>query len=583
MESKNQRKILLINLAVAAFIVSVMLLVMESMGSAQQRGGYQDLGKGIDLFGQVYSHVLQNYVKPMEALDLSKNAIKGMMENLDPYSEFYEVSDLQQLQENTRGEFGGLGVEIATPGDYPQVMSYPIEGTPAENRLRAGDRIVEINGESTLKMDVNDVVSRLRGKVGDPVDIKVQRGGSGELLSFHIIRGTIPLHNVTYSGEVEAGVGYIKLANFNESASAEMSEAIDKLEKAGVSGLILDLRGNPGGLLNAARDVANKFLPRDSMIVFTKERDGNGEKYYATQPSQYPLKPLVVLVDPGSASASEIVAGAIQDHDRGVLVGETSFGKGSVQTIFDDLPDGTGLKLTTALYYTPSGRSIHKERTLEQLITEETTGVEPAVTPADSVKNSQKYYTDKKRIVYGGGGITPDIIVHEQTVGNIVRQLLDQSVFFEFASQYGSRHPELTPDFEITDAIVNEFRTFTSDEKNFKYSIPGKTSLSDFRKSVETEKYDSEVMGMIDNLEKTLMEKRNVDFDNSKETIKRLLKREITAAQFGSAQRTVASKQWDVQLQKAIELIKNPEMYNSFLAPGAVTGVDIAGSGVSKN
>ncbi|MFC1485582.1 S41 family peptidase [Candidatus Latescibacterota bacterium] len=571
MEGPKKRQILLVNLIIAAFILSVMMLVVESIGADRD---YQNLGRGIDLFGDVYAHVLRNYVKEMDAIELSQNAINGIMENLDPYSEFYEIRDLRQLQENTRGEFGGLGVEIGTPGDYPRVMSYPIDGTPAENRLRAGDEIVEIDGVSTYKIDINDVVSKLRGKVGDPVDIKVRRGGSEELLSFHIIRDTIPLRNVTYSGEIEDGVGYIRLANFNQGASAEMNEALDNLEKVNVDGIIIDLRGNPGGLLVAARDIANKFLPRESLIVFTMERDGQGDKYFATQPARYPVKPLVILVNQGSASASEIVAGAIQDHDRGVLVGETTFGKGSVQTIYDDLPDGNGLKLTTALYYTPAGRSIHKERTLEELFDEET-GISNEEAAPDTIARGEEFFTDNKRIVYGGGGITPDVIIREEPVGNIVRQLINQSVFFEFGSQYASEHPELSPDFVVDDTLLDEFKTFIADEKYFNYSIPGISALTSFRESVQREKYDGDIVVMIDNLEKALLDKRDDDFESSVETIKRLLKREITAAKFGSSQRMVASKQWDIQLQKAIEIIRNPDQYNSILAPGSVTGVEL--------
>ena len=570
MEEPKKRQILLFNLIIAAFILSVMMLVVESIGADR---GYQDLGRGIDLFGDVYSHVLNNYVDEMDAIELSKNAIDGIMEHLDPYSEFFEIRDLQQLQENTRGEFGGLGVEIGAPGDYPRVMAYPIEGTPAENRLRAGDEIVEIDGVSTYKMDLNDVVSKLRGKVGDPVEIKVQRAGSEELLSFRIIRDTIPLRNVTYAGEIEDGVGYIRLANFNQGASAEMNDALDSLEKTGVEGIILDLRGNPGGLLVAARDISNKFLPRESLIVFTRERDGRGDRYFSNQPARYPVKPLVVLVDQASASASEIVAGAIQDHDRGVLVGETTFGKGSVQTIFDDLPDGNGLKLTTALYYTPSGRSIHKERTLEELFNEEMFDTDEDA--PDSLARGDEYYTDKKRVVYGGGGITPDVIVSEESVGNIVRQLINQSVFFEFSSQYAADHPELTTDFVVDDVLVDEFKTFITDENNFKYSIPGLSALTSFRENVQREKYNGDITVMIDNLENALLDKRDDDFTNSEDTIRRLLKREITAAKFGSSQRTVASKQWDRQLQKAIEIVRNPDLYNSILAPGAVTGVEL--------
>ncbi len=219
MDTKKQRKFLLLNMILAAFILSFIMLIVESTGAYSRT--YKGTGEGIDLFGEVYRHVLNNYIKETDPIELSKEAINGILESLDPYSSFLEKMDFKQLEEDTRGEFGGLGIEIATPKDYPRVMSYPIEGTPAEHRLRAGDEIVEIDGKNTYKMPINEVVGMLRGKVGTPVTIKVKRGGSDELLKFDILRGKIPLRNVTYSGEIEEGIGYIKLSKFNQGASDE--------------------------------------------------------------------------------------------------------------------------------------------------------------------------------------------------------------------------------------------------------------------------------------------------------------------------------------------------------------------------
>jgi len=269
MDNKKQRKYLILNLFLAAFIIFVVMFIVESTGVYGRN--YTDLTKGYELFGSVYKHVLNDYIKETDSMELSKDAINGVLESLDPYSSFLEKTDFRQLEEDSRGEFGGLGIEISAPKDYPRVMSYPIEGTPAEHRLRAGDEIVEIEGKSTYKMSLNEVVGMLRGKIGTQVNIKVKRGGSDGLLEFSIIRGKIPLRSVTYSGEIEDGVGYIKLSKFTQGASEEMDEALKELLDKNVDGVILDLRMNPGGLLIAARDVANKFLPKKSLILCLRD------------------------------------------------------------------------------------------------------------------------------------------------------------------------------------------------------------------------------------------------------------------------------------------------------------------------
>ena len=579
MDVRKQRKILFLNMGIAALLVSVILFVIEVSGAAVP--SIKDTGDGFDLFSNVYKRVLNSYVKSTDPWALSKDAVKGILKNLDPYSDFYETRDFKQFQEDTKGKFGGIGIEIQVPSgkEYPQVMSYPIPDTPAEKvGLRAGDVIVEIDGTSTRGMDINDVVSRLRGKPGSSVTIKIHRGGADDILERKLVRAVIPLLNVLWAGEIQQGIGYIKLGRFNQEASQEMDAAIDSLRVAKVRAVILDLRNNPGGLLTSAIQVANKFLGKGTIIVRTRGRDQEPEDIEkATSTPKAPDVKLVVLVNRGSASASEIVAGAIQDHDRGVLIGETTFGKGSVQTVFEDMPQGTGLKLTTALYYTPSGRSIHKDRKLEDIMMtnmDEDGNSEDDELSAntDSLKNRPKAYTDNKRVVYGGGGITPDIIVKEKPVGNIVGQLFAQSVFFEFAVKYAENHTELARNFEVTEAVLNEFKTFADTDTSFTYSIPGKTYLDRFRDSVKRENYNGDLLRMVDSLEKAVDAKRDEDFWNHKDTIKRILKREIASAKFGSAERMIASKDWDIQILKAIEVLNNSQLYASLLSPGVQTG-----------
>jgi len=576
MDSRKQRKILLLNMVLAAFLISAVFFVFEAVNGAT----YKDVGKSIDLWRQVYTNIINNYVKETDPWQTAKNSIEGMLQNLDPYSTFFDSTDFKQMQEDTRGEFAGLGIMIGTLNDYPTVMESPIENSPAMRAgLKTGDAIIDIEGESTFKMPINIVVSKLRGEVDTYVNIKVRRGLSEEPLKFTIQRAKIPLENISYSGEIEPDIGYIKLNKFNAEAFDEMSAALTKLQQnRNLKGVILDLRYNPGGLLTAARDIANAFLPKKSDIVSTRGRvSGETQKLIADDMPLMPQIPLVVLVNRGSASASEIVAGAIQDHDRGVLVGETTFGKGSVQTLID-LPEGAGLKLTTAYYYTPSGRCIHREKSRDDEMVafsqeeEELRG--KSETEADTTHTASKFYTlTKERVVYEGGGITPDIIVKEKPVGNIVSQLVYQSVFFNFAVVYCEKHPDLQADFVVTDSMVEEFRQYIGVQGKFDYSIPGKTYLERFKASVEKEKYDSDVLAMIDKVEKTLVDRRNDDFNANIDVIKRILKREISATKFGSAAKTIASKDWDIQLQKAIGILKDPQEYNSILSKGALTGV----------
>ena len=318
MNIKKQRKILILNLALAALILNVVMFVIEATGASDF--SYKDIGDGVELMGDVYNHVIDDYIEEVNPGEISKYAVEGILNNLDPYSTFLPPINYNQLQEDAQGEFGGLGIEIQKIGDYPRVMSPPFHDTPAERaRLRAGDEIVRIDGVSTKGMDINEVVGRLRGKVGTTVTIHVKRAGHDDLLRFPIERAIIPLKNIPYYGEIEDDIGYIQQVRFNQEASHEMEEALIELQRnENLKGIILDLRGNPGGLLRAAQEIADRFLLKGSDIVFTQERDPRKKNYFKAKasPSLHPSVPLVVLVNRGSASASEIVAGAIQDHDR---------------------------------------------------------------------------------------------------------------------------------------------------------------------------------------------------------------------------------------------------------------------------
>ncbi len=582
MDSRKQRKILFLNLALAVFIVSGILFIIDATGASNS---YNNTGEGIDLFGTVYGHVVNDYVKDVDPADISRNAIEGILKNLDPYSNYLPPIDYNQLREGAQGEFGGLGIEIATVNEYPRVMSYPLPDSPAEKKgLRAGDVIEKINGENTHGLDINEVVSKLRGKVNTDVTIHVRRSGVEDLMEIVITRGRISLKNVPYYGEIEEGIGYIKLTRFNDDASDEMDEALEEIQNYdNLKGVILDLRGNPGGLLSAAQEVANKFLAKKSLIVYTKGRDPSSRLDLKANdtPFLHPNVPLVVLIDMRSASASEIVAGAIQDHDRGVLIGDTTWGKGSVQTVYNDLPNSAGIKLTTALYYTPSGRCIHNERNFdEDYILSRLENVklkeerEDTAVDEDSLEVRNEFHTlIMERVVYEGGGITPDIIVREKLMGSIVRQLSIKSVFMNFAVEYVNRHPDLKENFTITDQIMKELKEYSSDDKVFEYTYPGKDDLEKFRKTVEREKINDDIIEMIDEMQKKLTARRDLDFDSHSEEIKQILRREIVASAFGPAARTIAAKEWDMQLKKTIEVLNNPEKYNSILTRGAKTGI----------
>jgi len=399
-------------------------------------------------------------------------SIHGMLGRLDPHTAFLEPDEFSAMKEKQHGSFYGLGIQIQKRMGKITVIS-PMEGTPAYKMgVRAGDIITHI-GDEELKDDTSteDVVRKLRGPKGTTVTIRLRRVGFPEPIVMTITRAEIPTKSVRYAFMLEPGVGYIMLSDFTHTSSKELYEAIERLRKQGMKKLLFDLRGNPGGVLEQAVDVTDVFVPKGEMVVYTKGRTASSaQEYYAPGDGPHIDLPLVVLVNRGSASASEIVAGAIQDHDRGLIVGQRTWGKGLVQSVYT-LSYGAGLALTTARYYTPSGRWIQRDYT--DLLAYVNPGDPDSVAGAQTGDEaphgeSAVFYTDAGRIVYAQGGITPDVIVKNDRDSKLLQQLLARYAFFNFAVDWLARHPNVSSDVEISPEIRQDFFRFV--ENTAKYS-----------------------------------------------------------------------------------------------------------------
>ena len=415
------------------------------------------------LFNDVLTKVRDEYVDRVDIDKLIYGAIRGMLDTLDPHSQFLTKKQYDDLMISTHGSFGGLGIEIDIRNDWLTVIA-PIEGTPAQRAgIRGGDRVVRIDGKSTRGITMNEAIEKLRGPKGTNVTIGIQREGEPELLDYTITRDVIKIKSVPYAGMLDDKIGYVRLAQFSEESSKELRDAISKLKAKGMQKMILDLRRNTGGLLTQAIEVSEEFVKPGQVVVSTKSRRlEQNHEYMAGSRASGGDYPLIVLVDNTSASASEIVAGAVQDLDRGLVVGIPSFGKGTVQSVMR-LPGNSALKLTTAKYYTPSGRCINKDEDMTE---------DSAITLSEDAKadSGRAYHTLGGRTVYGGGGIRPDIEIKQDDVPRIVSGLARQGLVFEFAVHYAATHKDVE-DRTLTNqvALMDDFKDFLK-TKNFQYT-----------------------------------------------------------------------------------------------------------------
>lgn len=518
-----------------------------------------EISKNIDIFVSLYKQLNSNYADNLNPGKLMKTAMDAMLRSLDPYTVYIPESDIEDYRFMTTGQYGGIGALIHKRGSYIYI-SEPYENSPAaKSGLKAGDKILEVNGKSAKDKTVDEVSTVLKGQPGTKVTLLLERDSTQKPFQVDISREEIKIDNVPYSGILGDNIAYINLSEFKQEAAKDVKEAFVKLNQSTkLGGVIIDIRGNGGGLLNESVNIVNIFVDKGQTVVTTKGKIKDKNVVHKTQQAAVDTEiPLVILVDENSASASEILAGAIQDFDRGVIIGNRTFGKGLVQNIFP-LSYNSEVKITVAKYYIPSGRCV---QALDYFNRDEE-GNAPVL--PDSLR--KEFSTKNGRIVYEGSGIEPDIKIEPPLFEKITETLLEKNYFFDFAVLYNRKNSSIAPadKFEVTDDIYNQFLSFLKN-KEYSYSTESELALEDFKKASESEKYFNDIKDDYDRvLQKILKEKEN-DLASNKEQIKMVLKMYLVPMYYYQKGRIQSSLADDPEVLKAIEILKNKEKYTSIL------------------
>jgi carboxyl-terminal processing protease len=514
------------------------------------------LRKNFEIFGAVYEELVGNYVDDLNPEQLMRAGMDAMLEDLDPYTAFIDEAENTAMEMAVRGRYGTVGLNVAVR-DGRMTVSAPVEDASGYKQgVRAGDVITRIAETPTDDLTLSDVRSLLRGEPGTTVEVMIEREGEPEPLRFLLTRTEVERRTVPYSGFVDAapGIGYVKLDRFGRSAGSEVEAAIDQLAENGpLDGLVLDLRDNPGGLLKEAVKLTQLFVPDGSTIVSTRGRLPTAQHIYRSKKAPtYPDLPLVVLVNEYSASASEIVAGAVQDLDRGVVLGTVTFGKGLVQVV-KPLPYNTSIKITTAKYYTPSGRSI------QAIDYGEHDGTSTEI--PDSLR--QTFETEGGRIVKDGRGIEPDVAVSPGAESELEQALRRRAAFFFYANHYAAEHPSIDTTFTVTDAVLGDFERWLATQ-DFSYRTAAERDLEHLAEKLSAVGYASADDEMTALREAVRAEKAS-DFDRHADRLKEILRSEIVARYFGRTTQVQASLDHDVQVQEALALLTDADAYSDVL------------------
>lgn len=516
------------------------------------------INRGIDVFGKVYKEITMNYVDAVDPERFIRAGIDGMLKTLDPYTVYIGEKEGDEIDLVTNGKYGGIGVTIGTRDGLITIINL-LEGfSAAKQGVEIGDRILEVDGKSVVGASLEDVRQLVRGAPGTEVRMKVEREAVADPIEFILVREEIPVRNVTYVGYLEKGIGYVRLERFSRTAGDDIRSAIRELKSTGdMKGLILDLRDNPGGLLDIAVEVSAKFLPESSLVVSTRGRKSDADrKYYSTEKPMVAEVPLAVLVNRGSASASEIVTGAIQDLDRGVIVGTRTFGKGLVQTV-TRLSDNTSLKVTTARYYTPSGRSIqeidYSHRTKD--------GMFPVF--VDSLK--KEFRTSHNRRVLEGGGVDPDTVVPEEEYSKLFADLDRKAMFFKYANRYSAEHKVLPEPLVVKDEVVADFEKFLK-ERKFEHQEETELKLKDLRELAEKSRYGPEFFEQTQKMSNLIKAEKGRLMERYTKELKSALKTEIVGKMKGEKAKIATTFENDTQLHVAVSLLKNKRAYDRILA-----------------
>ena len=539
-----------------------MIISLYPAGIAQPASEDQgfEIVKNLDIYATLLKELNSNYVDDIKPGELTKTAIDAMLESLDPYTNYIPESDIEDFRFITTGEYGGIGALIHQQGDYV-VITEPYEGSPAQKSgLMAGDKILEINGQSAKGKSYDAVSSILKGQAGTKLSVIIRRDGDDNTQEKTITREIIRIDNIPYSGMVSDNIGYIKLTSFTQNAANEVKQAFLKLkENNDLKGMIIDLRGNGGGLLTEAVDITNIFVEKGQEVVSTKGKLQNrNATYRTTNPSVDSSIPVAVLVDGQSASASEILSGSLQDLDRAVIIGQQTFGKGLVQNVIP-ISYNAQMKVTVAKYYIPSGRCIqaidysHKDKAghFERI--------------PDSLIGAFK--TKNGRIVYEGRGIKPDIHTEPVRYSNIALTLFTKFLIFDYATKFKREHAAIPPvkDFTITDSIFNEFVSFLSG-KDYSYTTKSEQALELLKSNAEKEKYFDAIKTEYDALKTQMINDKKADLIKHREQISELLKVDIATRYYFQKGKVASSLKNDTDVLEAIKTLNNQDLYKSILA-----------------
>jgi carboxyl-terminal processing protease len=519
---------------------------------------YLQINRSIDLFGKVYREISFNYVDEIDPDKFMEAGIEGMLSVLDPYTTYMNGRKNEDIDLIQTGKYAGVGITVGTRDDKI-VITGLMDGYSAQKQgIMPGDVVLEIAGNSMVGKKSENVREFIRGEPGTEVKIVISREGEPNTMEFTLTREEIKLKNVTYSNIIHNDIGYIKLERFSRSAGEDVKYAIKELKERGnLSGLILDLRENPGGLLEAAYEIAKKFVPNKSLIVSTKGRTPISERKYVS--NEEPIAgdiPMVALVNEQSASSSEVVVGSLQDLDRAVIVGNKTFGKGLVQTV-TGLSNNTSLKITTAKYYTPSGRCIQKIDYMHK----NNEGVF-AIKP-DSLK--EHFKTLNGRDMLEAGGIYPDSIVLNDSVSGYVYELIRKSHIFKFSVQYVNANRKDENFVLSMPNVMKEFKKYLKDKK-FEYKNDIEKKLNDISKLASLQNYSSEFMNQLKAMEKSVKNENEKEFERNEKLISQLLETEILGIWKGEPERIANRLKYDNQLKVATDILHNKKLYNKLLS-----------------
>ncbi|MFW6019253.1 MAG: S41 family peptidase [Bacteroidales bacterium] len=535
------------------FIISTLSVSTTSFAS----GDFQ-ISKHLEIFANMIKKLNENYVDEIKVGDLVKTGMDAILEELDPYTTYIPESEIEDVQMMTKGEYGGIGSTIQKRGDYVQIAKI-YKGFPADKgNLKPGDKILKVEDKDVKGKNTEEVSNLLKGQSGSEINLTVQKPFKDNPETITLKREKIKLDNIPYSGILEDSTGYIKLSQFTRNAGDEVKEELVSLkEQQDLNGIIIDLRNNGGGLLNEAVEIVNLFIPKGKVVVKTKGKlESKNNTYRTTSEPVDTTIPLTILVNENSASASEIVSGAIQDLDRGVIIGETTFGKGLVQNIVP-LSYNTRMKVTVAKYYIPSGRCI---QSVDYSNNRQPNPISDSLMP--------EFKTQNGRIVYDAKGIIPDITVKAENHTQMTKKLITDHLIFDFVTEFYYQTDSIPApgQFEITENIYQDFSDFL-DEKDFTYKTKSEQKLEDLKETAEDEMYLESIEEELKSLKNELHHDKNNDLKKFRPLIEKLLKTEITGRYYYQKGEIISGLNKDNQIGKAISMLKDDTAYHNMLRP----------------